>query len=88
MEKSSGFFVAGGVSVLMALIFFGLVLTSEPTLTHEEKFLWWVLYTYKTFNPTFMFLSILFFVSAVLGLVFLLLGITFRYTETKETKST
>ena len=88
MKKSSGFFIAEGASALLALIFLGLVLTSEPTLTHEERFLWWTLYTYKTLNPTFMFLSILFYVSVALVVIFLILGIVFKYTETKETKPT
>jgi len=88
MKKSSGFFIAEGVTALMTIIFLLLVLTSEPTLTHEEKFLWFTLYTYKTLNPTFMLLIILFYVSAILTITFMVLGVIFKYSESKETKPT
>ena len=87
MKKQFVFFIAGLVCGLLTLIFGGLVSTTAPTLLHEgSKFLWFTLSYYATINPTFMFLSILFFVSAVLSATFMLLSVIFAYIERKETK--
>ena len=86
MKKFYGFLIAGLTCALLTLIFFGLVSITEPTLTHEQKLLWFTLWTYKTLNPTFMFLSILSMVSSALTITFMALSLIFSYFEWKEMK--
>ena len=88
VQKSSVFTIAGSLCALIAFISLTLALFTEPTLTFEECLYIWINVNYGALSPTFMVLSILFIISAVLTATSIVLSFIFAYLEWKQTKKT
>jgi len=70
MRKSSLFSIVAGVCMILAFVSFELISIAEPTLTFEECLYIWMNVGYETVSPTFMFLSILTIILAVLATIY------------------